>query len=917
MISYSIPSDVREDDELGRPALVTSQGGKVAVDQALLELWRYADGRSLEACLAAPDLEAQPADTIRAALACLAQAGLLRRHDKVLSRKIPDPTRGDLVSAVIVAHNGKGWLEECIPSLLAQTHSPLEVIVVDNGSSDDTMQWLRRDYPQVNALRLAKTQSLAAAINQGISNAEGVYILLLNQDVRLEPDALAHMLDAAKASVTCAAVAAKLKLWWAPSFLNGLGNRVDSTSWGSDVGIGHLDLGQFASMREVPSACFAAALIVRSAWEEVGPVDEGFPMYYEDSEWCYRARLLGYSIAAAPHAVVYHAFGGREGGDDKGLTPFKLRNVAYGRLRFAVKLLQPRFAARFLWNYLNEDVRNLIVAVAKRDLGIGRAYVHAWLKLIRDLPDIIPQRRGLQARRVRPETEVYELQNQLPGRRLWRSYPELTWSRVQSEYLSLILSQRTSAMPEFAVSERRPHFLIVSNDVVDTKMAGPGVRYLEMARALKEELEVTLAIPSATSLQLPGLRMVQYWEDRPESLKLLVENADIALISGYMVEKFPFLEETKRRLVVDLYDPFFLENLHYYATEPTDTQDNLNRHAVEVTNRLAMLGDYFICGSERQRDFWLGVLGANRRINPSTFGDDASLRSLIDVVGIGFPKREPKRTPFLRGIHPAFTDKTPIVLWGGGIWNWLDPLTLVEAWPKVLEQYSQARLVFLGTRHPNPSVPEHEMAAKTVALAEEISEKDETVFFYEWLPYEERESLLTEANVGVTLHPVHIETRFSIRTRVMDYFWARLPVLITSGDVVSEWVSEYAVGKVVPPHDTSAVAEALCEMLESPLASSEPGFDALRETFNWQRVVRPLLEYCLHGQHAPDWDRPGELGAVRLEYPERSGTIGRVMAVWRAEGFIHMLLRIPSHLRWRLRHWYHRLRRNRIPQRRL
>ena len=349
-------------------------------------------------------------------------------------------------------------------------------------------------------------------------------------------------------------------------------------------------------------------------------------------------------------------------------------------------------------------------------------------------------------------------------------------------------------MPEFVQSGHRPHALIVSNDVVDVKMAGPGMRYLEMARALSDDVDVTLAVPSATELRVPGVRLVCYDEGQAGSLHVLVENSDVAVVSGYMVDKFPFLQQTHTRLVVDLYDPFVLENLHYHVNESQADQDMLNQRAVDVTNRLARLGDFFICGSERQRDLWMGVLTANGRINPRTFTQDHELRSLIDVVGIGFPHRELRHRPMLRGVHPAFSQESRIVLWGGGIWDWLDPLTLVRAWPKVLLRHPEARLVFLGTRHPNPAVPHHRMADQTVALAVEIGEKDRTVFFYEWVPYEERESLLYESDIGVALHPPHVETRYSIRTRVLDYLWARLPVLVSDGDVTSDWIRQYGVG---------------------------------------------------------------------------------------------------------------------------
>jgi len=181
-------------------------------------------------------------------------------------------------------------------------------------------------------------------------------------------------------------------------------------------------------------------------------------------------------------------------------------------------------------------------------------------------------------------------------------------------------------------SNRHPHFLIVSNDLVDVRMAGPGMRYLEMARALKDTLEITLAVPSETSLVEPGIRLVRYRLDRPESLKEVVDNADVALVSGHMVQLFPFLHTTPTRLVVDMINPFLLEHLHYNTDKPIEIQVMGIRDTVDVTNQLARIGDFFICGSERQRDFWLGVLAANGRINPRTYARDGTLRNLIDVV---------------------------------------------------------------------------------------------------------------------------------------------------------------------------------------------------------------------------------------------------------------------------------------------
>ena len=895
MPRYRKVSGVEPGSAGNRPLLSTAQGGKIATDRVLLSLWEYAQERTLPEILANFEAEGATTEMIRAGLACLSEAGLLQRGEPETRPLFS--LKGPLVSVVIVAYNSRDWLAECLPSLQLQTYSPLEIVVVDNASTDGVAEWLGSNYPDVRLVRLEKLETFARATNCGAAAAQGECLLLLNPDVRLEPDAVAHIVRIAREEPDRAIVVAKLKFWWAPSFINGIGNRVGAFSWGTDNALGHLDLGQFEHWVELPSACYAAVLISKEVWKRVGPADEKFPMYYEDTEWSYRARLLGYRVRAAPKAVVYHAFGGKvPSGAQDTLSPRKLRNVVYGRMRFAIKLVD-RYLLRFLRNYWLEDWANFTRALSKRDWPSTKAYLAGWKDVIRSLPALLKERRALRDRRTLSDEDLFGLQRDMPVTLSWHGLPELTWDLIQHQYLPLFRSGRTRSMPEFDHGNRSPHLLIVSNDVVDVKMAGPGVRYLEMARSLSESLEVTLAVPAETSLKVNGLRIVRYWEERPGSLQVLVENSDIALISGYMVEKFPFLQNTSTRLVVDYYDPMALENLHYYLHEPMENQEALNQHAVNISNKLAEIGDFFICGNERQRDYWMGVLTANGRINPRNFANDASLRSLIDVVGIGFPDREPQGKPFLRSQDPRIPDEARIVLWGGGVWNWLDPLTLIKAWPQVLATHPEARLVFLGTRHPNPLVPPHEMAETALHLAEEIGEMDKSILFFEWLSYEDRESLLCEADVGVTLHPIHVETRYSQRTRVLDYLWARLPVLITDGDVTSEWVRAYDLGEVVPPFEVDAVASALIRILDQTKESWAPAFQPLREEMTWSSAVQPLLHYCREGGYAPDRLQRNQSVPASAPFP---GALARARHIWRTEGKRVFLHRLWRYIQWRL-----------------
>jgi glycosyltransferase involved in cell wall biosynthesis len=191
------------------------------------------------------------------------------------------------------------------------------------------------------------------------------------------------------------------------------------------------------------------------------------------------------------------------------------------------------------------------------------------------------------------------------------------------------------------------------------------------------------------------------------------------------------------------------------------------------------------------------------------------------------------------------------------------------------------------------------MADQTERLAAEIGEKDRTILFFEWLSYEEREALLSEADIGVALHPVHVETRYSLRTRVLDYIWARLPILVTEGDVTSEWVEKFGIGQVVPPFDVEAVSEGLNAILEQPKQSWSASFDPLHGSLRWSQVVEPLRRYCLDGEYAPD----RSVREVPEYVPDAAwlpAMIARAKNIRRTEGTRTLLHRAWRYLQWRL-----------------
>lgn len=397
------------------------------------------------------------------------------------------------------------------------------------------------------------------------------------------------------------------------------------------------------------------------------------------------------------------------------------------------------------------------------------------------------------------------------------------------------------------------NILIVSNDIVDENMGGVGVRYWEMAHSLARKCQVTLAIPNETKLKSATVRMVSY-DLQHGDLSAYAENADVIIIQGFTLHFHPYLRDRGIPLAVDLYVPFLLESLVWHDQDDWGSWIPAYEEYLRVQLELLRAGDFFFCASERQRDYWLGWLHAQKRINPHTYRDDATLRKLIDVVSFGLPDAPPpKPQAVLKGIHPGIPEDSYLLLWGGGLWDWLDPLTLIRAVAALAPTYPKLRLFFMGTRHPNSVVSGMTMAERAVQLSQELGLDNRVIFFNDWVPYHERMNYIQEADLGVISHLEHIETHFSFRTRILDCIWAGLPVVTTQGDALAAEVVKANMGLSVPQCDVPALAQAIETMMaRDRKVMDQDAWEQLRKTYRWENVLIPLLNFCENPAQSPD-----------------------------------------------------------------
>lgn len=410
----------------------------------------------------------------------------------------------------------------------------------------------------------------------------------------------------------------------------------------------------------------------------------------------------------------------------------------------------------------------------------------------------------------------------------------------------------------------RASVLVLSSEPIGERMAGPAIRAAELARALATEHHVTLAAPAAPAAPaalggagaapvLPPAvrRLVAGFEDY-ERLVAAAREHDVVVAQELPPTLLGRLARLPVRLVLDLYNPIVVEVLEAVAARPERAQRRIQGLIAARALAQCAVADLVLCASERQRDLWLGGMALNGLIELETYRRDPGLRSLVEVVPFGIQDTPPPEpTGALRAAFPAIAAEDRVLLWAGGIWGWLDPVTPMRAVARV----ERAHLVFMGIGRPGLAETGQEtFARQAVQLAEAEGLRGTRVHFNEgWVPYAERGAWLAEADLGVSAHLDHLEARFSFRTRILDYLWAGLPVVASSGDALGDMVAAQGLGRAVAPGDVDGFAAACRTLLDDAgeRDAARARIDALRPRLRWSEAARPLVDWCAHIHELP------------------------------------------------------------------
>jgi hypothetical protein len=294
----------------------------------------------------------------------------------------------------IASYNGRDLLAIALPALCEQTFRDFRVVVVDDASDDDTVTWLASAWPDVEVIVHPRNRGVTAALNSCLRAGHAEFVALLNNDVELDVSCLAELVRALDGHREAAVATAKLIDFRNREMLDGAGDAFTWSGYARRRGQGERDIGQYDQEQPVFGACAGAALYRRSALETVGLFDEDFFALQEDTDWSFRAQLIGFGCRYVPTAIAYHMSGATLG---RGITDFS----QYHNWRNSIWVVLKNYPAWALLRHGPElllyQAHNYVWAIQTRR---QRMFLRVWRDTLGRIPSILRKRRAVQSART-------------------------------------------------------------------------------------------------------------------------------------------------------------------------------------------------------------------------------------------------------------------------------------------------------------------------------------------------------------------------------------------------------------------------------------------------------------------------------------------------------------------------------------
>jgi GT2 family glycosyltransferase len=295
--------------------------------------------------------------------------------------------KSDACSIIVPNYNGARFLPGLVRTLQSQAGVKLEFIVVDNGSNDGFANLLP---PTTKLIKLDKNYGFSYAVNRGIEQATYAYILLLNNDMTLEPQTVVKLVDFLNSHPDYCFVQPKLKFLNQSDVINNVGDLWSVYGIGLERGFGEVDGGQYDFVSEIFSATAGAVLYRKEVLEKIGKFDEHFFCYIEDLDLGFRLRLEGFKGAVLPQAVVYHGFESTS----KEIPYFSRFYITRNSLFLMIKNIPVYLFIKYLPQFLSGQLRILITGIVD---GCLHLVLKAYYQTMLNLPYLMKERFRIQS----------------------------------------------------------------------------------------------------------------------------------------------------------------------------------------------------------------------------------------------------------------------------------------------------------------------------------------------------------------------------------------------------------------------------------------------------------------------------------------------------------------------------------------
>lgn len=269
---------------------------------------------------------------------------------------------------VIPNYNGKHFMQPCLQSLQEQTSSDFEILVVDNHSTDGSLEYMQEFYPNIRVIALDQNYGFSRAVNEGIRHSHTPYVILLNNDTTVDKHYVESMINAIEKSSRIFSVSSKMIQMYHPELIDSAGDLYTLLGWGICRGTGR-PVSNYTEMDQIFTACAGAAIYRKSIFEEIGYFDESHFAYLEDIDIGYRAKIYGYLNMYCPDALVYHVGSGTSGSK---YNSFKVKLSARNSIWLIYKNM-PFFQK--LINFIPLAVGYFVKTLFFYKIGFGKDYL--------------------------------------------------------------------------------------------------------------------------------------------------------------------------------------------------------------------------------------------------------------------------------------------------------------------------------------------------------------------------------------------------------------------------------------------------------------------------------------------------------------------------------------------------------------